>query len=361
MEPKVSILWLNYNSSSFIDLVLESLRAIRDLDFSNYELIVVDNGSVDDSFAIIESYIKKNAIKSKIIPLHRNFGYTGGNNVAYTSRDLDSKYIVLLNNDAVPKQDSLRKLVDCMEKDETLGSAQGVILNYDENSIDTAGDYLDEFFFTHPLLEGKLPGSLSKPVYITSADGAYSIHRVQAIRKMKGQNNNLFDDFVFACLDDYMLGLELWNSGFKVRAFPLITAKHRRGTSFNRVGALRTYLTARNQIMLHEISNSRYKNLFKLLFLKQLYGWSMKSILNSKAKLGSKELPAIFSRAFVDGTRIGRKRKKLGNTIDVYKAPILRIKHANAFLGIMIRQGFIDSSAKEELDKIACKCGKDYA
>jgi len=354
VEPKVSILWVNYNSFSFIDLALESLQAVEDLDYPHYELIVVDNGSVDDSFTAITSFIEKKNIsaRTKIILLERNLGYTGGNNFAYASRDRDSKYVVLLNNDAVPKPDSLRKLVDYMEKDETLGAVQGVILNYDERSIDTAGDYLDELFATHPLLEGKHPESLRKPVYITSADGAYSIYRVQAIKKIRGQSDELFDDFIFACLDDYILGLKLWNSEFKVKALPFITAKHRRGTSFNRVGALRAYLGARNTIILHEISNSRYKNLAKPLFLKQLCGWFLWKILRSKVDLGSREMPALLSRAFVDGMGVGRTKRRLGDTIDIYKAPILRIEYSRALLGIMIRQRLIDSAIRKELDKI---------
>jgi GT2 family glycosyltransferase len=234
-----------------------------------------------------------------------------------------------------------------------LGAVQGVILNYDERSIDTAGDYLDELFGTNPLLEGKTPESLKKPVYITSADGAYSIHRVQAIKKIRGQDNSMFDDFIFACLDDYMLGLELWNSGFKVKALPIITAKHSRGTSFNRAGALRAYLLARNMIILHEISNSRYRNLAKLLFLRQLYGWFLWRILGLRIEQGSKELPALLSRAFVDGIRIGRTKRRLGETIDIYMAPILRIGYATALLGIMTRQRLMDSSIRKELDKIA--------
>lgn len=352
-EPKVSVLWVNYNSSSFMNLALESLQAVKDLNYSNYELIVVDNGSVDGSFTSVKSFIEKKSIESKIIVLGKNLGYTGGNNVAYASRDRDSKYIVLLNNDAVPRQDSLRELVDFMENDETLGAVQGVILNYDERSIDTAGDYLDELFGTHALLEGKPPESLKKPLYITSADGAYSIHRVQAIKKIRGQNNSLFDDYIFACLDDYMLGLKFWNSGFKVKAFPIVTAKHNRGTSFNRVSALRAYLSARNWIILHEISNSRYRNLAKLFFLKQLYVWFSWRILGSKIELGSKEPPALLSKAFVDGIRIGSTRRRLGYTIDIYKAPILRIEYAKALLGLMIRQRLIDSSIRKELDRIA--------
>jgi teichuronic acid biosynthesis glycosyltransferase TuaG len=59
MKPKISIFWLNYNSNSFIDIALESLKGILDLDYSNYELIVVDNGSTDMSLKVINNFIEK--------------------------------------------------------------------------------------------------------------------------------------------------------------------------------------------------------------------------------------------------------------------------------------------------------------
>ncbi|MEM2507227.1 MAG: glycosyltransferase, partial [Nitrososphaeria archaeon] len=58
MRPKVTIIWVNYNSSSFIELVLESLQAIMGLDYPNYELIVVDNGSTDNSLSIIKETLR---------------------------------------------------------------------------------------------------------------------------------------------------------------------------------------------------------------------------------------------------------------------------------------------------------------
>ena len=42
MSPKVSIIWLNYNSMRFIEIVKESLLALGDLNYDNYEVIIVD-------------------------------------------------------------------------------------------------------------------------------------------------------------------------------------------------------------------------------------------------------------------------------------------------------------------------------
>jgi GT2 family glycosyltransferase len=353
MRPKVSFIWINYNSFSFIDLALESLEAIRDLDYSNCELIIVDNGSVDRSLIAIKDFIRRNQIRSKVVELGRNMGFTGGNNAAYATRDAESEYVALLNSDAIPQRDSLKKLVESMEEDKTLGAVQGVILDHDGKLIDTAGSFLSEIFATYPLLEGRHPSSLKKPVYITSADGAYSLYRVDAINKTMGQTNRMFDDFIFACYDDYTLGLKLWNSGYKIKTLPVITARHTRGTSFKKVKPLLAYLYIRNRIILNEISNSRYKNLTRMLPIRQLLAGFFSEILNIGREHGSEQNSRIFIRAVVDGIRIGESRKQLGERIDLYKAPVLLIDVSSVLLGLAISLRLMSSSIERELEKMA--------
>jgi GT2 family glycosyltransferase len=350
--PKVSILWVNYNSLSFINLALESLQAIKNLDYPNYELIVVDNGSVDGSFEIIKKFINESNIKSKLIRLNRNLGFTGGNNVAYAARDPNSKYVVLLNSDAVPRKDSLSRLVEIMENDESLGAAQGVILNYDEKSIDTAGDFISEILTDHPLLEGKPPNSLKKAVFITSADAAYSIFRVEAIKKLSKRKDVIFDD-LFACFDDYLLGLKIWNAGYKIKTFPIIIAKHNRGSSFSKVKHLQLYLCVRNSLMINEISNSRYKIIVRVLFFRQLFGWLMAKFLNLVTEPEHQKLPALFSKAFTDGIKIGRVKKRQQERIDIYKAPVLKVELTDVLLKIIKLQG-LNSKIKKKTMQPNC-------
>jgi glycosyltransferase involved in cell wall biosynthesis len=62
MLPKVSIIWLNYNSWSNIDIVKFSLESCLNLDYPNYEVIVVDNGSTDGSFETVKEIAEKKTI-----------------------------------------------------------------------------------------------------------------------------------------------------------------------------------------------------------------------------------------------------------------------------------------------------------
>jgi GT2 family glycosyltransferase len=352
MYPKVSIIWVNFNCSGFIDIAKESLAAVKDLDYSNFELIIVDNASTDGSLSEIKSYLEKSKIRCRLISLKRNLGFTGGNNVAYFVRSRESKYIVLLNNDAIPTKESLTELVDIMENDITLGAAQGVILNFNCRSIDTAGDYLSELFEATSLFQNESIHSLKKPVYATSADAAYSIFRVKAINSVANLKGAIFDDYLFGYFDDHMLGLKLWNNFFKVRVFPIITAKHQRGSSFGRALPLQAYLYTRNLLIMNEICNSRYRNLIKLYSFRKLSELFFTHVLDLSTKQSREEMVTLSSKACVDGLRIGSAKNRSGDRIDLYKAPILEVPVSTAFLEAAVSVNIDGRHLQRELDKV---------
>jgi GT2 family glycosyltransferase len=90
----------------------------------------------------LEFLDRKASINKKVIRLEKNMGFTGGNNVGYKARDHESKYIALLNNDAVPFPDSLKNLVEYVETRKDVGAIQEVIIDMNTEKVDTAGDFL---------------------------------------------------------------------------------------------------------------------------------------------------------------------------------------------------------------------------
>ncbi|MEL9908458.1 MAG: glycosyltransferase [Desulfurococcus sp.] len=70
-----------------------------------------------ESFEKIREFLDKTSgSRKKIIRLDDNLGFTGGCNVGYRERDKESKYVLLVNNDAIPMRNSLKDLVDYAEK-----------------------------------------------------------------------------------------------------------------------------------------------------------------------------------------------------------------------------------------------------
>ncbi len=138
MEHKVSIIILNWNG---IKDTLECLRSVYKLDYSNFEVIVVDNGSTDNSVQLIRSSFPKVII----IENKANLGYAGGNNTGMRyAMDTDAKFFWLLNNDTVVEPDSLSELILAAGKSPRCGLLSPVIYFYDEpEAVQFCGSILD--------------------------------------------------------------------------------------------------------------------------------------------------------------------------------------------------------------------------
>lgn len=299
-----------------IELVLKSLNAISDLDYPNerYELIVVDNASNDGSFEEIRRFLdRKDNMRKKIVRLSKNLGFTGGNNIGFKIRDKESKYVILLNNDAVPFKESLQTMVEYAEQYNVAGLS-GIILKHSKsNVIDTAGDLVDELLYSHFVGQDKRPPwIIRRPFYITYADGAYALYNVNSVLKTIG--DKLFLSELWGYGDDVLLGLLLWNKGFNIIAIPEIVATHNRGSTFGKTSFLKIYLGERNRVALSGLTNVKYKYRIWIHSLRVL----MSKIQNKDAKK--------VSRALCDGIRLSKLlRTKYNLSVNIYSAPILKI------------------------------------
>lgn len=107
MVPLVSVVILNWNGEIWLRRCLDSLSCQT---YLNYEIIFVDNASVDDSV----EYVRNNYPKVKIIESPTNLGFAGGNNLGI--KYALGKYILLLNNDTWVKSNFIKDLVYEKEK-----------------------------------------------------------------------------------------------------------------------------------------------------------------------------------------------------------------------------------------------------
>jgi len=308
MKPYITIIWLNYNSRKIIKVVRESLSAIKGLDYPNCELIVIDNGSTDNSFKQVIEYLGRIKLKANILRSNRNLGFTGGNNLGYRYRNPYAKYVALINSDLIPNSNSLTELVDHMESDEETGAMQGIILNYDMTKIDSSGDYLDEALRPY----SKIEGCSTKERYITYADGSYCIIKVDAVRRIQGEY--LFDEELFAYFEDPLLGVKLWNYGYKVKSIPIIVGRHLRGPSSET--QFKSYQTVKNRTALHQVVYTKFGNLYfyRTLVLEFLY-----SLLSVRSLTTSSYVKAL-KEGFMTGSMLRRK----GIMLNLYKAPYVK-------------------------------------
>lgn len=91
--PKISVVMLNYNGLAYLK---KTIAPILKLNYSNYEFIIVDNGSTDESIEFINSF--KNI---KLIENGENLGYSKGKNIGIEKST--GEYLLVIDNDIIIK------------------------------------------------------------------------------------------------------------------------------------------------------------------------------------------------------------------------------------------------------------------
>ena len=119
MKDLVSIIMPNYNSVQFIE---ESIKSILDQTYENWELIVVDDLSTDESVQIIESKIVRD-IRIKLIKLIKNSGPAVARNRAI--KEAKGRYIAFLDSDDLWTPDKLSRQISFMQEHDVALSYTG--------------------------------------------------------------------------------------------------------------------------------------------------------------------------------------------------------------------------------------------
>ena len=108
--PLVSVAVITYNQDKFIR---ECLDSILNQEYPNFEIIVADDCSNDNTFKILEEYVNKYPNKVKILKSEKNNGITSNSNLAYFA--CSGKYISWIGGDDLMLPNKLIKQVDFME------------------------------------------------------------------------------------------------------------------------------------------------------------------------------------------------------------------------------------------------------
>jgi GT2 family glycosyltransferase len=128
-SPLVFIVVLNWNGK---DDTIECLRSLQKLDYQNYEIVVIDNGSSDGS----EDAIRSLFLSVKVVQTGSNLGYATGNNVGISyALSHGAEYVWLLNNDTTVEQNALKTLVATAKTDSQIAFVGSKIYFYDKPNV----------------------------------------------------------------------------------------------------------------------------------------------------------------------------------------------------------------------------------
>lgn len=246
-----SVIIPNFNGIKYLPFCLSSLKKQT---FSNFEIIVVDNGSTDGSV----EFIRKNYPKAKIIQFSNNKGFAQAVNKGIG--EANGKYIALLNNDTETDPHWLEEMVKVLDKNKDIHFCASLILNYkDRNIIDSAGDGFSSWGLGYKIGHGeKMEAKYKKQRFVFGACGAAAIYRKTLFERI-----GFFDEDFFAYREDVDLNFRAQLAGYRCLYTPsAIVYHHGSKTATSR---FINYYATKNNL------NVLVKNIPLNLFLKNIH------------------------------------------------------------------------------------------
>lgn len=238
MPPLVSVIVANWNGCHHLEKCLTALSAQT---YPEIEIIVVDNGSTDESV----TWVAKHFPGVRLICNPHNRGFAAASNEGIQAGR--GAYLALLNNDTQVAPDWLAELVAAIELDPRIGMVASRMLFADETRmINSTGICLDRSGIVWDRSAGEVDRSAERvPVEIFGACAGAALYR-----RVLFDEIGLFDEEFFAYLEDVDLSWRARWWGWKAVYAPGAKVYHIHSATAHEGSRFKTYLLAKNKIYL---------------------------------------------------------------------------------------------------------------
>lgn len=282
--PRISVLIVNYNSGARLAKCLACLGAQT---FRDFEIIIVDNASTDDSI----KQAKAMGVEATYKEAGDNIGFAAANNLA--AKSAAGGWLAFLNPDAYAEPDWLQELVAAAERHpwaDAFGSTQ--LMATDPERIDGAGDAYSIFGAPYRSRFGwraqTLPTDDSE---CFSPCAAAAVYRREAFERLGG-----FDERFFCYCEDMDLGFRLRLSGGRAVQARRAVVLHEGSGVTGKSSAFTVYHGHRNRIWL------AYKNT-PLALLMPLFPVHLAVSISFLVWFLLRGAGVAYARALIDGYR----------------------------------------------------------
>jgi O-antigen biosynthesis protein len=236
MQPAVSIIIVTLNSAKQIGTCLSALARLREQ--PAHQIIVVDNGSQDDTLAIIQA--RHPAVR--VIAEDENWGFAGGvrRGVAASA----GEPIALLNPDAVPEPDWLERLVAPLN-DAQIGVAGAKVLGPDGRLQALGLTFDNRTMLPVYRCEGQIDTAHEhQPIDVWAVHGAAMAFSRRVWEQLSG-----FDDGFFpAYFEETDFCERARRAGYRVVVVPQAVVRHAESTTTGKYSAQFYYYFLRNRL-----------------------------------------------------------------------------------------------------------------
>lgn len=224
-EPIVTVFIPCYNAERFISETIEGILAQTCQDF---EILIIDDGSTDNSRGIIEAYAQKDArIRALYNRGNKGVGYTRNRGI----REARGKYLAVMDADDIAAPNRLEKEIQYLEKHKSVGAVSGCMYMMDER-----GKKLGK----SPQIAYGAQDVRAHMFFVNVIANSASMYRLDVVRKYNIKYKDDYhgvEDYMFWCellnhtqivvLDEYFVYYRIVNNG--------LTLSNRRKCSAERI------------------------------------------------------------------------------------------------------------------------------
>jgi GT2 family glycosyltransferase len=253
MKKLLYVVIPNWNGA---DLLAGCLNSLKNQTFE-HKVIVVDNGSVDNSVELLE----KDFPEVILLKNPKNLGFAGGVNTGIRyALENNADYIALFNNDALAEPDWLEKLVNAMEADDKIGITTCKLMRDDKKHFDSTGDFYSTWGMPFPRDRNREDtGQRDAKESVFGATGGASLYRADMLREI-----GIFDETFFAYYEDVDISFRARLAGWDIIYEPSSVVYHQVSATSSKHGNLSRLHSTKNFFILY------VKNMPLSLFFKYL-------------------------------------------------------------------------------------------
>jgi len=230
------------------------LESLEKVDYPNFEVLVVDNGSKEEERVQIKEY-HVSRIKYQVLWNSENFGFAGGNNVGIKyALEHGADYVMLLNNDAIAAPDFLTELSKAAESDPTFGILGSRIYKYGTDEVVFDGGKVNPWLTKAEHSTYNLqPTTYNLVNYIT---GAAMLVRAELIEKI-----GLMREEYFLYYEDVDWCISARRAGYKCVLVPTSKVWHKVSATNKEGSPSYIYYHTRNGLMLAKFNGNIFQKI----------------------------------------------------------------------------------------------------
>lgn len=243
MNPKVIVLILSFNGKYLLDDSVESYLAN---DYDNFEIVVIDNSSIDGT----KEYVEQKWPKVKVLRTEKNLKYSGGFNygLKYAFEQEKADYVLITNNDVKADVNVIKATVKVAEDNSNAAFVTGkVYYYYKPNTIQTVGKCShDKYWRMGQRGTGVDTGQYDEVTELAWCDDIFWL----VTKKVYTITGGYDTEFEFQA-EDFDWQARAKKVGFKIYYTPYAKIWHKDSMTIGKKSAFKAYYDFRNPLIVH--------------------------------------------------------------------------------------------------------------